>query len=356
MSKQKQLINLLKERLKKAYKLFSNKQHDQPIEKEGQSIFWAIVRKEFTDYIKSWRIIILLIIILLTTLASLYVSISALHERITNPNEETEAILDQSYFLLHLFTLSDGTLPSFVSFVTFLGPLLGIALGFDAINSEQNRGTLPRLMAQPIPRDYIINAKFVAALFVNVVLFVTLGLLVLGLGIFITGIPPSFEEILRIGAFLLLCIVFIAFWLNVSILFSVRFKQATTSAVGALSIWIFFSIFYQIIVNMIAKGLINPEKIASTSDLMNKQETVLNILRLSPNYLFSESTTTLLSPSVRSLGPLTMEQTVGAIVAPLPLSQSLLLIWPHITGLIAATLICFAIAYLLFMKQDIRTN
>ena len=60
-----------------------------------------------------------------------------------------------------LFTVSDGTLPSFVLFINFLGPLLGIALGFDAVNSEQNKGTLSRMLSQPIHRDCIINAKFV---------------------------------------------------------------------------------------------------------------------------------------------------------------------------------------------------
>lgn len=319
------------------------------------SPFYAMVQKEFTDYIRSWRIIILLSLILLTTGASLYASISALHDLATDEENNGE-LFDQAYLLLKLFTLSDGTLPSFVAFVTFLGPLLGIALGFDAINAEQSRGTLTRLLAQPIPRDYVINAKFVAALFVNVLLFFTLGLSVMGLGILITGIPPTFEEVLRIFAFLFLCIVYIAFWLNVSILFSVRFKQATTSAISALAIWLFFSLFYQIIVNVIAKNIIKPESAASSEEWIGKQEMILNMMRLSPNYLFTESTTTLLSPSVRSLGPLTMEQTAGAIVTPLPLNQSLLLIWPHITGLIAATSICFAIAYIWFMRQDIRTN
>lgn len=33
----------------------------------------------------------------------------------------------------------------------------------DAINSEQTHGTLSRILAQPVHRDYILNAKFVAA-------------------------------------------------------------------------------------------------------------------------------------------------------------------------------------------------
>ena len=44
----------------------------------------------------------------------------------------------------------------------YLGPLLGIAFGFDAINGERSDRTLPRLVAQPIHRDAVIIGKFVA--------------------------------------------------------------------------------------------------------------------------------------------------------------------------------------------------
>ncbi|AGT31093.1 hypothetical protein M493_03935 [Geobacillus genomosp. 3] len=63
-----------------------------------------------------------------------------------------------------------------------------------------------------------------------------------------------------------------------------------------------------------------------------------------------------MSPDVRALGIVTVEQTAGAIAGPLPFSQSLLLIWPQATALIAATLICFAAAYLLFVRQEIRAH
>lgn len=352
--------------LKKKFDLnqwFKKPNKDNPEEKldskqdqQSSSIFLTIVRKEFTDYIRSWRIIILLVIILLTCLGSLYTAIMTISDVISESGNEAEEIAKDSYLFLKLFTVSDGTLPPFITFVSFLGPLLGIALGFDAVNSERNRGTLSRLMAQPIPRDYVLNAKFVAALLINIILFFALGLLVMAFGILMIGIPPSAEEFLRIMAFLGLCIVYIAFWLNLSILFSVRFKQAATSALSGIAIWLFFSVFYSMIVNLITRSVIRPDTATDIADAIQKQEHVLTLLRLSPNYLFSESTTTLLSPTVRSLGPLSMEQTAGAIAGPLPLNQSLILIWPQLTGLIAATLICFAISYILFMRQEIRTN
>lgn len=39
---------------------------------------------------------------------------------------------------------------------------------------------------------------------------------------------------------------------------------------------------------------------------------------------------------------------------PLPLVQSLILVWPQITGLVAATILVFAAAYMVFQRQEIR--
>jgi len=320
-----------------------------------RGVFWAIVRKEFTDYITSWRIIILLAIILLTCVASLYTAVTTIQEAF-NSSKDAQAIARDLYLFLQIFTVSDGTLPSFITFVSFLGPLLGIALGFDAINSERNRGTLSRLMAQPIPRDYVITGKFVSALLLSIVLFFSLGLLVMALGILILGIPPTWEEFFRIFFFLFLCIVYIAFWLNLGILFSVIFKNSATSALSSIALWIFYNVFYDIIIRLLSKPLLSSDAIQTTEQYLDRSNFVMFLYRLSPDYLFGESTQVLLSPNTRVLGVYTMEQLDQAVAAPLPLDQSLLLIWPQFTGLIAATLICFAIAYIFFMKQEIRAN
>lgn len=348
----------IKNKIKEFPSLFAKKETNIERLRQPQniSVFWAIVRKEFTDYITSWRIIILLGIILLTCVASLYTAVTTIQDVVNNISEDARAVAADSNLFLQLFTIGEESLPSFITFVGFLGPLLGIALGFDAINSERNKGTLSRLMAQPIPRDYVINGKFVAAVLLNVVLFISLGLLVMAFAILFLGIPPTLEEIGRIFFFLLLCIVYIAFCLNVGILFSVIFRQAATSALSSIAIWLFFSMFYSMIVDLVAKSVLDTANIATEEELVNRQGFILNLSRLSPNYLFSESTTTLLSPTVRSTGPLTMEQLTGAVIAPLPLDQSLLLVWPQVTGLIAASLVCFAIAYVLFMRQEIRAN
>ena len=313
------------------------------------SAFRVMVRKEVADQVRSWRFLVLLFLILLTCFGSLYTSITNLPDALKQNDAE------KGFLFLKLFTVSDGTLPPFHVFIGFLGPLLGIAMGFDAVNSEQNRGTLSRIMSQPIHRDYLINAKFVSALIVISVLFFSLGFMVMGLGLFIIGIPPSASEFLRIICFLCLSVCYVAFWLNLSILFSIRFKQAATSALTAIAVWLFFTIFYQIIIKMVARVML-PDSAASPEEIMGYQSFFMNLMRLVPSQLFSDATVTLLMPSVRSLGPLTMEQVYGAIPSPLPLGQSLLIVWPQLTGLIAATIACFAGSYYLFMRREIRAR
>jgi ABC-2 type transport system permease protein len=311
--------------------------------------FMVIVNKEISDHIRSWRFIILLGLIALTCLGSVYTGLSGIAHQLKSNNAENP------FFFLLLFTASDGTLPPFFVFISFLGPLLGISMGFDAINSEQSRGTLSKVLAQPVHRDYILNAKFVAALLVISVMLFSLGFLVMGAGLLLTGIPPTPEEVLRVVLFLLVSIVYVSFWLNLSIFFSVRFRQPATSALAGIAAWLFFTVFYSIIISLIARASA-PSAASGSQQFAGYQEMVLNLLRLLPGQLYSDATTTLLVPSVRSLGPLTMEQIVGTIPGPLPLGQSLLLVWSQITGLLATTIFCFVLSYVSFMRREIRSR
>lgn len=313
------------------------------------SPFWVIVNKEISDTVRSWRFLIMLGIIVLTCMGSLYTALDDFSKAFKASDPEG------TFFFLKLFTHSDGTLPSYIVFISFLGPLLGIAMGFDSINSEQNRGTLSSVLAQPIYRDFVLNAKFLAALIVLAVLFFALSFLVLGFGLIFIGIPPTPEEFLRIIIFTLISAIYVAFWLNLSILFSVRFRQAATSALAGISIWLFFSVFFGMIVSLIAKGL-EPAVFFSEEQVVAFQRFIQNIMRINPGQLFDDAVTSLLMPTVRSLGPLTTEQTIGAIPTPLPLGQSMMLVWPQATALIAGTIVFFAIAYTMFMRREIRSR
>ena len=306
-----------------------------------------MVQKEVADHVKSWRFIILISIIALTCIGSMYTGLSSIKDAVKSDSD--------TFFFLKLFTVSNGNMPSFFIFIGFLGPLLGISLGFDAINSEQNKGTLSHILAQPVHRDYLINAKFVASLIIISVMIFALNLLVLGSGLIALGVPPTVEEFLRIIVFAIISIIYIALWLNLSIMLSVRLRQPATSALACIAIWLFFTVFYPMIVNLIT-GALQPSQYAPALKIIMFEKLKLSLLRIMPNELFSEATTTILMPSVRSLGPLTMEQVHGTIPGPLPVGQSILLVWPQVISLFAGTVLCFVFSYIPFMKREIRSK
>jgi ABC-2 type transport system permease protein len=79
------------------------------------------------------------------------------------------------------------------------------------------------------------------------------------------------------------------------------------------------------------------------------------LARLSPSTLFGEAVVALLNPSTRALGPIYLNQMQGAVTgAPLPLRESLMIAWPQIVGLVASTILLFAIGYVAFQRQEIR--
>lgn len=330
--------------------LFSKRVKHNSSLSSAESPFTVMVQKEVADHIRSWRFIVMVALILLTFLGSMYVSLGNIHDAVANVNDP-----DHLFVYLKLLTTTDQTLPPFHIFISFLGPLLGIALGFDAVNAEQNNGTLTRLLAQPVYRDNFLLAKFTGAIIVFSALFLSLGLLMIGGGLIITGVPIEPVEFFRILGFIVLTILYVGFWLSLSICFSVVFKTAATSALTVIGIWLFFAVFYGFVVNIIAKTLLQDNGLMAPDAALAYNNMLLDLLRIAPAQLYNDATTTLLMPSVRSLGPLTMVQMAGAIPAPLPLKESLMIVWPQVTGLIAAITVCFAITYYLFMRREIRT-
>ena len=111
-----------------------------------------------------------------------------------------------------------------------------------------------------------------------------------------------------------------------------------------------------LLAGIIAAALYPLDGYQALFNMMDYYSCELFINRLSPYYLYSEAVTTILNPGVRSVGIVTTSQLEGAVAGYLPFGQSLLLIWPHLVAMCAMTLVTFVIAYLKFMRREIRAN
>lgn len=305
----------------------------------------VLFQKEMADHIRSRRFLIVLGLILLTSCASIYGALSGISEVVSE---------DSDFIFLKLFTLSGNSIPSFTTFIALLGPFVGLTLGFDAINSERSEGTLNRLVAQPIYRDAIINGKFLAGAEIIFVMVFSMGLLIGAAGLIGMGIPPESEEVGRLIVFLFFTAVYICFWLALAILFSVLCRHAATSAMLGIAVWIFFALFMTMVVTIVTNIIYPINEMSTVQQVLDNYNCLLDLNRLSPYYLYSEAVSTIMNPAVRSTSILLPQQMSGAITGYLSLGQSVLLVWPHLTGLIALTAAVFAGSYICFMRREIR--
>ena len=294
-------------------------------------VFW----KELSDHFSSRRFMILLMLIILTGFWAIFTSGQAIRGL-------ADEVPTRFVFLL-LLTSQPGALFSLAAFLVFFGPLVGITLGFDAISGEYAHGTLSRVLSQPIYRDSLINGKFLAGLTTVAIFWAAILLIVIGLGITLLGFPPNGEELWRMLIFTLVGILYVGFWLALALLFSLLFQRTVTAALASLAVWLFLAIFLgmvaQSVASLFASSSVNIDVIIS---------------RISPNTLFADAVRILIDPGREILERTSRGQAEGILPTPLALGQSLLSIWPHLTTLFAMVAICFGVAYIKFMRDEIR--
>ncbi len=314
------------------------------------TVFW----KELADHFTSKRFIILFALVFLAGVFTIYMDAQ---------NIRGAVIETPQFVFLTLYTTTDETLPGFLQFLSlialFLVPIVGIALGFDAINDERNSGTLSRLLSQPIFRDAVINGKFLAGVITIAIMITSIVLLIAGAGLWMIGVPPGSEEIIRLIAFLAITIVYGAFWLGLAILFSIFFRRVATSTLATIAIWIFLIFFMPMLARIIANVMVPIDQGASSELLLRHAQVQIMALQVSPITLYQQAVTVLLVPGARTLGQtiqLLGGGAAGLLPNPLSLGQSLLTVWPHLVSLVALTLVCFAISYVKFMREEIRST
>jgi ABC-2 type transport system permease protein len=316
----------------------------------------TIFRKELADHFSSYRFMILFALIAMVSLITAYMVG-------LNIKQELEGVAKPRFVFLMLFT-SRGALFSLVQFVAFFGPLIGLVMGFDMINRERNEGTLSKLLSQPIYRDAVINGEFLAGVVTVAIMMVSIVLVVTGLGLRMVGVVPGFEEIWRILIYLVISIIYISFWLGVAILFSILFRSIATSALAGLAVWIFFSFFVSLGASVVANAM-TPDVGESTAETLIRRARIQRGFSLVspmelPMELYSEATAAVIDPTKRTTRSIVMMGPMERISSsrfsgPLALAQSILVVLPYIISLIAITAICFAISYIVFMRQEIRS-
>jgi ABC-2 type transport system permease protein len=310
----------------------------------------TVAVKELSDHFGSKRFPILFGLVLLLSSLTAYQGV----EYIKNNTDAG---------FVHIFSGTQNSMFSFILIMVFFGPLLGLILGFDAINKERVNGTLSVLLGQPIYRDSVVNGKFLAGAVALSTMTVSIIGIMTGLAIPMLGFGPTSVDIPKIITLTLLTIIYLLFWLSLGILYSVLSKKISTSILASVATWLAFSIMITMISGMIItilvplpagrfrieigkEGFQSPE----VMEALQKQQALRSMInKLSPTTLYSEAASDILGVASSGFGHF-----FGRFERTVTLSEALSSNWPNIATLAVGLVVCFAASYMMFLRSEIR--
>ncbi len=195
----------------------------------------TISQKEFSDHITSKRFLLILLIICLV------LGVAAANG-VTNYNDSLEKYKNGSegYLFFPSILLAFNRITNAIG-LDGLGAVIGIAIGFDLVSGEREGKSLKTILSQPIYRDELINGKAIGGI-ISLSIITLAGFLTVLALFLIIGIVPSVDEFFLIGVIWLITLLFMISAFSLALMSSVLAK--TSSGALILSLIILFTLMY----------------------------------------------------------------------------------------------------------------
>ena len=351
-----------------------------------------VARKELPDHITSRRFITILALFLVISAVSIHEGIEVYNAQLDTYNEQLQQMTTEiegpypgwmpekpSIMLVFLFMMS---------YMSALGSILALAIGFDLVSKEKESRSLKSLLSHPVYRDEIINGKVlggVGALGFAMALALAVSLAML----LVFSVVPTLDEFAAILIFGAASLGFLLAYFAVAITMSTVAKESGSALIYTLVIFAVVSTLLPILGTMAADVFSGdppepPDMVApmptpaqssgggyvTASD--DPRETdpawrdyeearkaytekrrfisdVSSILSPQMNYM-------VVSMAVTNPGSSTMYTAYGALqVEPGGgLADALGQVWMNIAALIVFPAVFFGATYVKFMRMDIR--
>ena len=358
-----------------------------------------VARKEFIDHLTSRKFIIILGLFLI-------ISAIAVHQGIGDYNDMLEDYKEQ---MSHIKEVEgpEGPVkwmpekPSILLIfrrmswqITMLGGILAIAMGFDLISREKESRSLKSLLSHPIFRDEIINGKALGGI-LALVFAIGIALIISFAMLLLFSIVPDLDEFTRITLFGVVSVLFLLSYFSIALMTSTVSRDSGSSLIYALIILFTLSFFMPTFENVVVESVVGepPEFpgmhhvhiIGAPSASENESEAIKPIEPVPieeeewkryeeesnaywekrsaihdaisvvvPNDNFQAVTEAILNPHFKGLRYGVRYEPPTTEGEEKSLREALEIVWKNILALIVFPLVFFALAYVKFMRLDIR--
>jgi ABC-2 type transport system permease protein len=378
-----------------------------------------VAGKEFRDHITSKRFLVIFAVLMLVAVISMAGGMSQYNESLDNYKKQTAENAQQEWFKEQVASLQkqiadaganglsqeeivslqyqldmmiNPPMPSVLyvfmnmnQYLVLIGLVLSVALGFDLITREKEEGSLKSLLSHPVYRDSVINGKLLGSLVVLIVVMCSMFLVTIAIMLFF-GIVPGGEDLLRIGAYFLMALLYAGVFFAIATMTSTVAKSSALSILYVLGIVVvLFSVTN--FSGTIADAIMGPvpeytpvpgddvhilrEGDNATKDMVSskiigwnpeiqqyyekKNQIIEAINTISPLHDFGDriSYAILYKTDMRPMPLMAVDYAYDPYKIP-TLMDSLASVWTNILALLIELILPLAVSYVMFMRSDIR--
>jgi ABC-2 type transport system permease protein len=205
---------------------------------------FTMAKKEFLDIIGEKKFLLIFATLLIVVLVSTfqgglsYSSSQSTSVTVITGNSTRPGGGGQGNFAFGSAQSLSNSLSSMITNFSLVGGVLAIAISFDTINNERQKGSLKTLLSYPIYRDTIVYGKYLGGL-IAVTLVATITFLA-GIGVFVsvTGLAMTMDTVIRLLIFFGVSLVYMAIFLAVGLLLSIVLPLPSTSLLASMIVWL----------------------------------------------------------------------------------------------------------------------
>ncbi len=361
---------------------------------------FVVAKKEFLDHVMGKKFLVILAILMIISLLAMHLGVENYNKDLDSYKEQTAEIEE------HPEGMPPGWMPEKPTILLvfqqmsvlfgILGAILAIAIGFNLISGEKESGSLKSLLSHPVFRDTIINGKALGGM--GALGFAMLIMMLLSIGILMMlGIMPTGDEFVRILVFMGFTLLFMFSFFAIALMCSTVAKNSTRAITYTLAIFVVISAVMPIagsIVGMQLAGdmpeypgmarheinesgdeairIYESEGEAISKEEQEEQERIEGerqeemqeyfdkVMRVQEMFTigdplsnFNKVSAAVLDPTFEPLrgffGPMGGESRAETSIL-----EALGMVWKNLVVLVVFPVIMFAIAYIKFMRMDIR--
>jgi ABC-2 type transport system permease protein len=321
--------------------------------------------KEVQDHITSLRFLGLLFLLITICGILLLRETGTYLEQISNYGANPNYSL---YYLPYSINIFDG-IRGALGGSSIFGSIIAIALGFDLITKEKESGSIKAILSVPVYRDEIINGKALGGIIVIAIATTIVFILAFAI-LLLHSIVLGISELSYLFVFWLVTILFLSGIFIMSLMISTFAKKSGIALIFSLLALLLLTGVISTAVIFAGDTILGPEPaikyqnidgvdykiyLEESKTYYEKKEMIFQIAtHFTMNTNYAKLSHALIRPQDDKLSDSNLNDEQRNDRSLPPLGEKLVSVWGRILFMIAYPAIFFGIAYVKFMRMDLR--